>query len=135
MDGEIGAWEPPTRLGDDHARVLDRLAAGVATGSDVLEVDDDGKARLREIINAEAAERERFFSDRASRRLVAWLRVLTLADETIPGCDAGAKSPVIALARLLRGRGDYPANLTPWIKSVSGNRFLPYGSLADRLKG
>ena len=42
---------------------------------------------------------------------------------------------MIALARLLRERDDYSAELTAWIRSVSSNRFLPYGSLSDRLKG
>ena len=71
---------------------------------------------------------------RESARLTGWLKALVLAEESIPGCDAGAKSPAIQLARLLRERGDYPGELTAWIKSVSSNRFLPYGSLADRLR-
>ena len=78
-------------------------------------------------------ERAGLFDDEPSPRLVGWARALTLAEETIPGCEGGAKSPVIALARLLRSRGDYPHDLTLWIKRVSSNRFLPYGSLMDRL--
>ena len=129
MDADVGAWEPPAKLGDRHARVLDEAA----TAGDVLELDEDAEARLREVAQASAGEWSGFFADRTSPRLIAWMRVLTLAEETIPGCETGAKSPVIMLARLLRGRGDYPAELTPWIKSVSTNRFLPYGSLMDRL--
>jgi len=130
MDGEVGAWEPPAKLGDDHARALD---AAVVGGDDTLGVDDDGKARLREVVNAAPEAHERFFGEHPSERLIHWLKVLTLAEGAIPGCDAGAKSPVIALARLLRRRGDYPMELTAWIRSVSSNRFLPYGSLMDRL--
>jgi hypothetical protein len=40
---------------------------------------------------------------------------------------------VIPLARLLKSRGDYPEDLTAWIRAHTGNRFLPYGSLLDRL--
>ncbi|MXY58675.1 MAG: hypothetical protein F4Y41_20210 [Gammaproteobacteria bacterium] len=131
MDAEVGAWEPPAKLGDRHALALDRADA---TG-DVLNLDQEAQARLREVVHGGGDEWSDFFADRSSGRLIAWLRVLTLAEETIPGCETGAKSPVIVLARLLRERGDYPAELTAWIKSVSTNRFLPYGSLMDRLRG
>jgi hypothetical protein len=40
---------------------------------------------------------------------------------------------VIAIVRELRHRGSYPKELTAWIKAHTTNRFLPYGSLADRL--
>ena len=129
MDAEVGAWEPPARLDDRHALALD----GADTTGDVLALDEDAEARMREVAHAGADAWSGFFADRSSGRLIAWLRVLTLAEETIPGCETGAKSPVIVLARLLRERSDYPADLTAWIKSVSTNRFLPYGSLMDRL--
>ena len=131
MDAEVGAWEPPGRLDDRHALALD----GADTTGDVLALDEDAETRLREVAHAGAHVWSGFFADRSSGRLIAWLRVLTLAEETIPGCDTGARSPVILLARLLRERGDYPDELTAWIKSVSTNRFLPYGSLMDRLGG
>ena len=131
MDAEVGAWEPPAKLGDRHALALD----GAGTTGDALDLDEDSEARVREVAHAGADEWSGFFANRSSGRLIAWLRVLTLAEETVPGCETGAKSPVIALARLLRERGDYPGELTAWIKSVSTNRFLPYGSLMDRLRG
>jgi hypothetical protein len=64
--------------------------------------------------------------------LVALIRFFTLA-ERLPGWESGARSPVIPLARLLKSRGDYPEDLTAWIRAHTGNRFLPYGSLLDRL--
>lgn len=131
MDAEVGAWEPPAKLGDRHALALD----GAVTTGEVLNLDQEAQARLREVAHGGADEWSGFFADRSSECLIAWLRVLTLAEETIPGCETGAKSPVIELARLLRERGDYPSELTAWIKSVSSNRFLPYGSLMDRLGG
>ncbi len=60
------------------------------------------------------------------------IRLFTVA-ERLPGWEAGAKSPVIPLARQLKKRGRYPEALTAWIKSQTDNRFLPYGSLMDRL--
>ena len=130
MDADVGAWEPPARLGDEHARTLD----AAETDGDRLVVDEDAASRLREVVNAGAKDWRAFFGDRSSDCLIAWLRVLTLADASVAGCDVGAKSPVIVMARMLRERGDYPSELTAWIKTVSSNRFLPYGSLMDRLK-
>ncbi len=129
---EVGAWEPAVELGEIHARALDEAAAGVA--GQALTVDAANAERLRQVVNAAADARAVLFADQNSVRLLGWLRALTLAEETVPGCEAGAKSPVISLARLLRERGNYPADLTPWIKAVSSNRFLPYGSLLDRLR-
>ena len=60
------------------------------------------------------------------------IRLFTLA-ERLPGWSVQAKSPVIPLARELKARGRYPEVLTGWIKSHTDNRFLPYGSLMDRL--
>ncbi|MCE2461338.1 MAG: hypothetical protein J4F38_11230 [Pseudomonadales bacterium] len=131
MDAEVGAWEPPVRLSDRHARTLDEAE----TAGDRLVVDEDAANCLRDVVNAEAEACSAFFAGASSHRLIAWLRVLTLAERSVAGCDVGAKSPVIVLARMLRERGDYPGELTAWIKSVSSNRFLPYGSLMDRLNG
>ena len=129
---EVGAWEPAARLGRRHALALDAAAAAVA--DDALAVDDATAACLRQVTTADEKERVGLFDEQDSARLIGWARALTLAGETVPGCEVGAKSPVIALARLLRTRGDYPDDLTPWIKRVSTNRFLPYGSLMDRLR-
>jgi len=71
-------------------------------------------------------------ADLQSSQLVALIRLFTLA-ESLPGWESGARSPVIPLARALKARGDYPDDLTAWIKAHTGNRFLPYGSLLDRL--
>lgn len=65
--------------------------------------------------------------------VVALIRLFTLAESRLPGWEGGDASPVIPLARLLKRRGRYPADLTGWIRANSDNRFLPYGSLMDRL--
>ncbi|MCZ6617474.1 MAG: hypothetical protein O7E57_05025 [Gammaproteobacteria bacterium] len=65
--------------------------------------------------------------------VIALIRLFTLAEEAFALWDAGAKSPVIPLAAQLKKRGVYPDDLTAWIKAHTGNRFLPYGSLLDRL--
>jgi hypothetical protein len=50
--------------------------------------------------------------------------------ENLPGWEAGAKSPVIALAKTLRSRGQrLERALLVWLREVNDNRFLPYGPL------
>ena len=65
--------------------------------------------------------------------VVELIRFFTVAEETISGWQPGSKSLVVGLARVLKGRDAYPAELTAWIKANSTNRFLPHGSLMDRL--
>ena len=66
--------------------------------------------------------------------LVALTRVFAKGEKEVAGWEAGAKSPVIPMVRELKKRGTYPAELTGWIKTNSENRYLPHGSLMDRLK-
>ncbi len=65
--------------------------------------------------------------------LVGFIRFFTLAEMQLPGWRGDAHSPAIAAARELKRRGAWPADLTAWIRAHSDNRFLPYGSLLDRL--
>ena len=64
---------------------------------------------------------------------IALIKLYTLAEGQFPSWQAGAKSPVIPLVAELKRRGSFPDDLTRWIKSNTENRFLPYGSLMDRL--
>ena len=69
----------------------------------------------------------------ADDEAIALIKLYTLAEGQFPSWQAGAKSPVIPLVAELKRRGSYPGELTRWIKSNTENRFLPYGSLMDRL--
>jgi hypothetical protein len=103
-----------------------------------LEADHFGltESRVAELAavarNDERADWATMASSLDTSDIVALIRLFTLA-ERLPGWEAGPRSPVIALAAELKGRDAYPADLTRWIKSHSDNRFLPYGSLMDRL--
>ena len=56
------------------------------------------------------------------------IRFFTVAEMQLPGWQAGPKSPVIGLARVLRSRGcKLERELLLWIRSRSSNRYLPYG--------
>ena len=66
-------------------------------------------------------------------RLVQLAKFFTVAEMRLPGWEAGARSPVIAIVARTATPQRYPKELTAWIKAHTTNRFLPYGSLADRL--
>ena len=116
------------------ADVLEELADAAAR----LDEDDFGLERDRISALAAVARHDEKADWKAaaveldSARLIALVRFYTLA-ERLPGWEAGARSPVIVLAAELKKRGDYPDDLTAWIKANTDNRFLPYGSLMDRL--
>jgi hypothetical protein len=63
------------------------------------------------------------------------VRLFTIV-EVLPGFEAGARSPVIALARRLKTRMDAEAyrDVVRWVRAHTDNRFLPHGSLQDRLR-
>jgi len=69
----------------------------------------------------------------ADETLQSLIRVFTLGEMAYPSWAAGEKSPVIALVRELKRRGSYDPAVTRWIKSHTSNKFLPHGSLMDRL--
>lgn len=61
--------------------------------------------------------------------IVHLMRFLTKAEQ-LPGWEAGAKSPVIWLGKILKQRGTgIPRELTVWIRANSDNRFIPHGAL------
>lgn len=72
-------------------------------------------------------------TDLGDDQIVSLVRFFTLAEGHFSGWQAGDKSAVVPLVRELKGRGTYPVALTGWIKANSDNKFLPHGSLMDRL--
>ncbi len=129
----VGAWDPAEQM----AELSDAVLAELLAAADCLDEEGFGlsaaqvsrlaaTARLR----PEAWQPAAALDDEQVIRLV---RLYALAEGRFPEWKAGSASPVIALCRLLRRRGAWPAGLTAWIKAHSDNKFLPYGSLADRL--
>jgi hypothetical protein len=61
--------------------------------------------------------------------LIHLIRFFAMA-ENLPGWEAGAESPVIPLAKILRKRGTrLEKTLLAWLREVNDNRYLPYGPL------
>ena len=128
--GEIGSWDPDPKLSEQHRDILDRAADAIDQQG--LGMTTETQQMLSSVIQASPQIWLDFVEQETTIRIIGWIKVLTLIEEVL-GVEVGAKSPVITLVRLLKKRNAYPNYLTEWIKSHSNNRFLPYGSLADRL--
>ena len=138
--GDVGVWDPKAEpgLGAQAAGVppMDLLRkAATQLDADGFGLDAAERSRLAPWMTAGHSLWEAAAEGADADEVVAWIRFFTLAEAQLPGFEAGARSPVVPLARALRQRGEYPADLTRWIKAHTANRFLPHGSLMDRLNG
>lgn len=131
---DVGTWDPTaaSAMGDRHVELIEKACRNLDAADLGLTLGERGE--LLPFMTAAAEVWVERVDSASSDDLVAWIRFLTLAEARFPGFEAGAKSPVILIARVLRSRGEYPENLNAWIRANTDNRFLPYGSLADRLK-
>ena len=131
---DVETWDPTAAraFGERQVELIRKACRNLDAGELGLTVGERGE--LAPLVTAGAEAWAAQVDATSSDELVGWIRFLTLAEARLPGFEAGAKSPVILIARVLRARGDYPVHLTAWIKANTDNRFLPYGSLADRLK-
>lgn len=129
----LGTWDPsadqtPSLDADNIARLLEATAS---------EQEDFGLS-TQEVSTLAPSVRDGAIwkaavADLTDPELTALIRLITAGEMRFDAWKADANSPVIVLAAELRRRGSYPDELTAWIKSTSNNRFLPWGSLLDRL--
>ena len=120
-----------TGLTDDV--MLQFLAASERLDDAQFGLDELAVKRLGPLARSDAGDWPAAAGGLDSAQIIALVRLFTLAEERLAGWDAAARSPVIELVRELKARDAYPADLTSWIKANTTNRFLPHGSLMDRL--
>lgn len=131
----VGSWNPE---GDQPSptvaqQQLEQLASKarqnpVEALADWLSEDD--KQWLASTMPVEDLDWQAAANDLSDADLVVLIRLFTLAEMKVPGCTAGVSSPVIALNKLLKSRGNKLDKETlQWIKANSDNRFLPNGPI------
>lgn len=129
----VESWEPGSR--SIRSADVDRLVEA----SEHLEAQDFGLsadeiARFAALARHEGAlDWEAAAGPLPSAAIEGLVRLFTLAEMRFTGWESGARSPVVPMVAILKARGDYPSTLTRWIKEHTSNRFLPHGSLLDRL--
>ncbi len=132
---QVGSWQPGAAA--LSTATLQQLLAQVDTTA--LEAAADlalpaaSQAQLAALMQLPKADWRAQAGQLDAASLVALIKLLTLAEMQLPGCKVGARSPVIALAAELKAREAWPNELLAWIRRHSDNRFLPYGSLLERL--
>ena len=129
---DVGVWQP------DDVPLNSVTLVRLSEAADSLEKPDlglsaDERAGWGTLMRLPADMWSPLLAAEPDERLVRIAKSLTVAEMRLPGWEAGARSPVITIVRELKRRGSYPKGLTAWIKAHTTNRFLPYGSLADRL--
>lgn len=136
----VGSFDPSNKNSTSDVNTSDLAEfsrASQALEEDNFGLDELGIARLaalaRHSPGSGGADWTLVAEPMEDKAVVDLIRLFTLAESKLTGWEAGAKSPVVALAALLRQRDAYPKELTTWIKANTSNRFLPYGSLMDRL--
>ena len=96
-------------------------------------LDPEETAELAPLVRQGDVDWRQIAGDLSDEQIESLIRLFTLGEGTFPAWESGPRSPVIPLAAELKRRGSYPQSLTAWIKAHTDNRFLPYGSLLDRL--
>ncbi|WP_250459407.1 hypothetical protein [Microbulbifer litoralis] len=132
----VGAWEPDRAAAQEKSQepidreLLQRYIAAVRADKPLGEVLEPRDMQASHLVRLPA---QRWLEESEawdSEQLWQLIRFFTLAEQQLPGWDAGAESAVIPLARALRRRKTpLDRDQLLWIKEHSDNRYLPYGPL------
>ena len=130
----VGTWNPAEQIAELSASALNELlAAAHRLGDPDFGLSPADVDRLTPCAHANRVDWQTASQHLDDGQLIDLIRFHTLAEGRFPAWKAGSNSPVIVLAKALRARNAWPTDLTAWIKAHTDNRFLPYGSLLDRL--
>ena len=126
----VGVWDP----GGDRSPgpaidpvLLDAFLRLSAAGPLMPEDLEEAGVALQQGVMTLGVDAWHVAENRTTADIRHLAQVFTLI-EALPGWDAGAKSPVIGLVKILKTRGEFDVELRKWIKANSDNRYLPYGS-------
>lgn len=132
----VASWQPPAAGTLPDTAVLRRLGALQRDAGEALpELPEDLRSPLQGAMRAPRGALDDVIAALDSEDLPPLIRFFTRI-EAQPGWEAGERSPVVPLMRHWR-RTATPEDvdaLVRWVKSHTDNRFLPHGSLQDRLR-
>ena len=128
----VNTFDPSTlNAPADESPLAQLCAMGAAFTADVLTLSEQQVERFAPLATiVDWAERAEALSD---AEITGLIRIFTLGEMAYSNWAAGEKSPVVPLVKALKSRGSYDSALTSWIKAHTTNKFLPHGSLLDRL--
>ena len=132
----LGSWDPKV-----EARSTELLLESDLLRRLIAYSHEEQLAQLEQLLNANDKQRlaglmkidpliwQTAAEPLLENDLLHLIRFFAVA-ENLPGWEAGAASPVIPLAKILRQRGvRLDKSLLQWLREVNDNRYLPYGPL------
>jgi hypothetical protein len=132
----LGSWDPKV-----EARSTELLLESDLLHRLIAYSHEEQLAQLEQLLNANDKQRlaglmkidpliwQTAAEPLLENDLLHLIRFFAVA-ENLPGWEAGATSPVIPLAKILRQRGvRLDKSLLQWLREVNDNRYLPYGPL------
>lgn len=124
-----GTWEPtPARITPDVTRLQQWAAQSWDSREDLSRLEDLDLAGLKRWIGLPAESWADALEHLSADELIALMRLFTLAESHLSGCEGGEQCAVIHLFRYYRRvHGNPDRTLVRWIKANTENRFLPYG--------
>ena len=128
----VQSFDPSQSVQPDANSIERILRAGEALDQRDYGLSQEEIEKFAPLMHAAATRWREAAVNLDDESLVSLVRIFTLAEQ-LPGWHAGDRSPVIPLMAELRQRSAVPAELGSWIRSNTDNRFLPWGSLLDRL--
>ena len=125
----IGTWEPAKSSLLTLERLQDLLTqiSGLEENALAASLNDEFIRSNTQLMKLDATSwqvAEQLMED----DLVALVRFFTLAEMQLSGWEAGNRSPVIPIVKILKQRDQFSPELRKWIKASTDNRYLPYGS-------
>ena len=123
----VGTWDPQGGVNADREVPADLVARFLLLKSPTEEALKEAGLEQEAWVMSLTAAAWRAADALDDAALEKLIRLFTQLED-LPGWEAGKKSPVIALVKVLKGRGSFSPELRKWIKANSDNRYLPYGS-------
>ena len=132
----LGSWDPKVASQSTELLLESALLRRLIAYS-----DEEKLAQLEQLLSADEKQRlaglmkidpliwQGAAESLLENDLLHLIRFFAVA-EHLPGWEAGATSPVIPLAKILRKRGvRLDKSLLQWLREVNDNRYLPSGPL------
>lgn len=126
-----GSWIPESEKANlELPSESDLTRWSSLSDDDIAQLDQTSINTLSRCINAGVEHWQPHLASLSDEHLIRLLKFFTLLEMAHPALRADKHNPAIACAKLLRSHGSsLDKSLLQWIRSVSDNRFLPYGPL------
>lgn len=133
----VGAWEPSgeeikttAEIDATALPVLIKMSEAGQLNDIQAHLSGEQIMQYRPLMKIDVQKWQAAVEPLSSEHITHLIRFFTLAEMQLEGWEAGNDSPVIALNKVLKKRGDrLDKAMLMWIRENSNNRFIPNGAL------